>query len=509
MRHCLHCSNTKLGRRDFLRGAAAVGAASLASRFGQNRLFAQVPGGGRRFVFVYVPGGWDQLLFLDPREFELGAATEADYQKEVTRTQIDTSYRWGPGNLVGAYAKGAYFQPKVYKPAGTTGPFSFGPAAVPTSQDGTPLAGPNLVSLAERGVPMSIIRGINMGTLGHQPGYVYFLTGEPAVGSVGRGTSMPIRLAAGLGQQPKGLAETVVPVLAMGVESYTGDKAGKFGAFVLQNMGDVTRMLRREPGLIEHPDVEAALASYAGARHGAAAGLLGQIADGQERTASLFASDLAARFDFLTAQDDVSKSVRTKYDLNGSSDLASPGAIAAFAAQSVKYGFAQFISVAFTKNGVDTHGSSNPGHLGNLWPCLRALSQLVDDLAATPAPTPLAGSWMDNTTIVVFSEFARTPLHNLIKGRDHHFTSSCLLIGAGVRPGTVVGASTEAGGMQPRYYDFAAGTEMAEGTKPANELQRYILPEDVGATLLASAGLSAAEYRNGRVLWGATTAKSP
>ena len=52
----------------------------------------------------------------------------------------------------------------------------------------------------------------------------------------------------------------------------------------------------------------------------------------------------------------------------------------------VKYGFAQFASVAFTKNGVDTHGSSNPGHLGNLWPCLRALSQLVDDLATTPAP---------------------------------------------------------------------------------------------------------------------------
>src|SRR3954447_16138853 len=140
MRHCSHCRTNTPTRRDLLRGATALGAASLASRFGQNRLFAQVPGGGRRFVFVYVPGGWDQLLFLDPRQFELAAATEADYQKEVARTQIDTSYRWGPGSLVGAYAKGAYFQPKVYKPAGTTAPFSFGPGAVPTAQDGTPLA---------------------------------------------------------------------------------------------------------------------------------------------------------------------------------------------------------------------------------------------------------------------------------------------------------------------------------------------------------------------------------
>jgi hypothetical protein len=199
--------------------------------------------------------------------------------------------------------------------------------------------------------------------------------------------------------------------------------------------------------------------------------------------------------------------VRTQYELNGSTDQASPGAIAAFAAQSVKYGFAQFISVAFTKNGVDTHGSSNPGHLGNLWPCLRALAQLVDDLAATPAPAPLAGTWMDNTTIVVFSEFARTPLHNVIKGRDHHFTSSCLLIGAGIKAGSVVGASTEVGGMQPRPYDFGAGALLPEDAKPANDMQRYIVPEDVGATLLASAGLGYAEYRNGRVLWGATTVK--
>jgi len=511
MRHCPSCSSPKVGRRDFLRGAAALGAFGLASRFGQNRLFAQAPGGGRRFLFVYVPGGWDQLLFLDPREFELAAATDADYQKEVQRTQIDTSYRYGIGSLVGAYAKGAYFQPTVYKPAGTTAPFSFGPGAVPTAQDGTPLPGPNLVSLAERGVPMSIVRGINMGTLGHQPGYVYFLTGEPAVGSVGRGTSMPIRLAAGLGEQAQGLADTIVPVLAMGVESYTGNHPGRYGAFVLQNMGDVTRMLRREPSLLEHPDVEAALATYASARHAALttkedpSGLLRQIGEGQGRTASLFASDLAARFDFLTAGDAVSAAVRAKYELNAASDLASPGAIAAFAAQTVKYGFAQFASVAFTKNGVDTHGTSNPGHLGNLWPCLRALSQLVDDLATTPAAAPLQGSWMDNTTIVVFSEFARTPLHNLIKGRDHHFTSSCLLMGAGVKPGTVVGGSTEVGGMQPRYYDFGGGALLPDGAKPANEMQRYILPEDIGATLLASAGLSYAEYRNGRPLWAATT----
>jgi hypothetical protein len=510
MPSCRSCGS--LDRRSLLKGAAALGAGSLASRLGQSRLFAQAALSGRRFVFVYFPGGWDQLLFLDPREFELGASEEA-YRREVQRTQIDTSYRYGIGSLEGKYVQGMWFKPAVYRPQGTRGPFVFGPGTVSTTEEGEPLSGPNLVGLVERGVPMAIVRGINMGTLGHEPGYMYFLTGEPAVGSSARGTSMPIRIAAGLGEGPAGLASTIVPVVTMGVESYTGDKSGRYGAFVLKNLGDCARMLRRDSALVEHAEIEAALAAFSASKLRAGgpgkpgSALLRQIADSQERTAGLLKSDLAQRFAFLTDSDEGSRAVRERYGVGSGSDLLAPSVIAAFAAQAVKHGFAQFISIGFTRNIVDSHGSSNPGHLGGLHPCIRALAALVDDLASSPAVAPLTGSWLENTTIVAFSEFGRTPLHNYTNGRDHHFTNSCLLIGAGIRPASVVGASSEVSGMQPVPFDFAEQRILRDNARPANDKQRYILPEDIGATLLASAGLPYHEYRIGRPLWGAITHK--
>ncbi|RYE92942.1 MAG: DUF1501 domain-containing protein [Myxococcales bacterium] len=135
-----------------------------------------------------------------------------------------------------------------------------------------------------------------------------------------------------------------------------------------------------------------------------------------------------------------------------------------------------------------------------------ALSALIDDLKNTPAPAALGGSWMDNTTIVLFSEFGRTPRFNPYGGRDHHFTNSCLLVGAGVQPG-VVGASSETGGQQPLTFDFDQQAVRLEGPPTASLRQRHITPADIGATLLASAGLDYGIYRDGLPLWSALTAK--
>jgi hypothetical protein len=46
---------------------------------------------------------------------------------------------------------------------------------------------------------------------------------------------------------------------------------------------------------------------------------------------------------------------------------------------------------------------------------------------------------------------------------------------------------------------------MDENATVTTMFQRYIQPEDVGATLLASAGLDYSQYRIGRPLWGAIT----
>jgi hypothetical protein len=71
-------------------------------------------------------------------------------------------------------------------------------------------------------------------------------------------------------------------------------------------------------------------------------------------------------------------------------------------------------------------------------------------------------------------------MFNNYGGRDHHLASSCILAGAGIRGNTVVGASSNVG-MGAGRYDFQRGVISPSGEN--------ILPEHIGATLLASAGL--------------------
>lgn len=293
-----------------------------------------------------------------------------------------------------------------------------------------------------------------------------------------------------------------------------GDKAGRYGAFLVGSLADTARLLTRTPELVTHKSVEEALAVYGrradapAAKAGPARQILRQLRDSRERTNALLSSGIDQKFAFLSGGDETSKAVRAKYGIGSNASPQQPGPIAAFAAQAIKNNLAQFVSVGFMANGCDTHGGSNAAHMGSLYPALTALSALVDDLASSPAPAPLKGTWLDNTTICVFSEFARTPMPVFTgTGRDHHFTNSCLLIGAGVRGGAVAGGSTETGGMQPRVYDFDTQEPLGDAARPNADKQRYIVPEDVGATLLASAGLDYAEYRFGKPLWPILTTK--
>lgn len=72
-----------------------------------------------------------------------------------------------------------------------------------------------------------------------------------------------------------------------------------------------------------------------------------------------------------------------------------------------------------------------------------AMAALIEDLAARG----LLGS----TLVVLATEFGRTPKVNENAGRDHHpAVFSCVLAGAGVKPGVVHGASDAAGRLPDR-----------------------------------------------------------
>ena len=97
-------------------------------------------------------------------------------------------------------------------------------------------------------------------------------------------------------------------------------------------------------------------------------------------------------------------------------------------------------------------------------------------------------SFWECTSLMTFSEFSRTPMLNARDGRDHHLTGSCLLAGAGLKGGTVFGASSDVG-MQAQKFDFGSGAlDAANGA--------VIRPSDVHATLLKSMGLDYSHLSN-------------
>lgn len=108
----------------------------------------------------------------------------------------------------------------------------------------------------------------------------------------------------------------------------------------------------------------------------------------------------------------------------------------------------------------DTHGNAFPHLKNKLFPPTdRAVSALLDDLHASGE--------LDETLIVMASEFGRTPQisllpkHYELPGRDHWgAVQTVWFAGGGVRGGTVIGASDEHGGYpkeQPvKPENFAA-----------------------------------------------------
>jgi hypothetical protein len=457
-------------RRELLRGVMAASAFGVASRLGLPAVAeaAMAKSATRRFIFAYFPGGWDQLLFLDPRDTEANNKRFDDSNRSSTLTE--TRY----ANLEGHNG----FTPQLIR----AGNLTFGPAAEKPSAKV-----PKLSKYYQR---IALVRGINMGTLGHEVGYRYFLTARFPQGLVARGTSLGTECAAQM------QSTAPLPAVALRVEAYNDHHPGAYSAMRVDSIDDLLLVLDRGKDQLERDAVEEALSEYA--QKGAPCevnvfdrrGLLTRLRNADATARSTLAAKLADRFRFVAGVDQASDAIRAQYGF-GKGDAGSPGARAAFAAQAIKQGVAQCVSLMIG-NGTDTHNVGNPNHADALYPGAAALAALIDDLATSDAPPELqkqgGAKWLDHTTILAFSEFSRTPLFNQFGGRDHHLTSSCLLAGAGIVGNQVIGASGDVG-MGPGRYDFQAGRAVSDGGE-------NITPEHVAATLLASAGLDPAILRS-------------
>ena len=109
----------------------------------------------------------------------------------------------------------------------------------------------------------------------------------------------------------------------------------------------------------------------------------------------------------------------------------------------------QFVTV--TDGGWDTHTNNFRSLKDRLLPRLdRGFSALLEDLADR--------GLLDDTLVVWFGDFGRTPKVNPSAGRDHWATAGVALLGGGgVKGGQVVGRDERAGRVRHRQPGAPAG----------------------------------------------------
>lgn len=113
-----------------------------------------------------------------------------------------------------------------------------------------------------------------------------------------------------------------------------------------------------------------------------------------------------------------------------------------------------------TRLGWDTH-DANTDQAGFHETTFAGLTRLLDELSVRPGLT--AGTKMiDDTVVVCFSEFSRTPKLNARMGKDHWPVTSAMVMGAGVRGGRAYGATTDS--VEAATIDFATGARDPQGT---------------------------------------------
>jgi len=439
-----------MNRRQLLQGLSGL---FFADCLLPHLSFAQAAGPKRKFVFAYFEGGWDLLLGLDPR----------DPSKTNTQAHLIT-----PGyDQLGAYAARGIRK---------VGNLSFGPAVSP--------------SFLQVASECSVINGIIMDTAAHEVGRRYFITGRFPRGldAVGSSTGAEILAQVGEGSQ--------IPHLSAGVESFATGVPSFASALNVNSLQDILTAL--SPIVSADPMLKAALEAYQDSGPGCEGvrsdrdGLTRKLGDSVTRSRDYVKSQLYKVFD-LGRTDAEMQALFNLYDLSAAQgDLGAPEVLAFIAAQAIKKSVSQCVSVRVGTD-LDTHANWAQDQAPRQERGWKALASLLADLKSTPGSAGSAPgkTMLDETTVMVFSEFGRTPLFNNIRGRDHFLGNSALIAGAGIKRGLTVGKSADVG-MMPSLTELATGQGLDSPTEAqkASAAFAVLTPRHVLATVLKSAGLN-------------------
>lgn len=415
-------------RRDFLQtGVSLAGYVSLPA------LLAGTPASAetlftveRRLVWINMSGGWDILEVMDP--------------KASSTSGITIPYGWGDCNDLAGSSRGEKM-------------------------------GRWLPGIASRGADVILVRGMSMGTTSHQAGSVYMDTGilsntgtvnaasiPAVVASESQATIPVIQLNGGtMPQTDRGLLKPTSVVRAENLELYR--------ALYPTNDDQTARRLR----LLDYlKDSITRVKDTAGTND-----RLKAVESAETKIRKQIEDRLSAKL-ALTAEDKKPFARTLAAGQTMGPDMSNTFALAA---KLISNNLVSCITLGM--GGFDTHA----GQDARLKPVLESfdfyLSAFIDQLKAQGA--------FDNTLIVCYSDFGRTPKINGSNGRDHWPVGGALLIGGGLAGGRTVGDTDD--NLMPVTTNLDSGLADPSGT-PLN-------PTHLGGSVLKlTLGANYMQYRS-------------
>ena len=439
----------KMNRRQLLVGSGAM--AGMAS-FGGIPLMKQVAQASslyrddRHFVFCYFPGGWDILLALDPRDPTF--FTEANFGE----TGINLEY--------GRQRHG------------------IGSELITTDSNGQPLQnglifGPAIGAIRDHSDCVAVVNGMSMDTLGHGTGRRFFNTGRAPNGLNASGSSMGTWLAGLLGQS------NALPNLVFKTETYNVDWDAWASGIRVASVSDLVATL--QPGdhplsIEEEQQIDAFLREFESRPSSERSAILRNATSGRRNSQYLLDYNVSSLFDLTSNAPDI-VALRDTFNVDPN-DLAGGEAQMAAAYIALTAGLSRCVSLA-PCGGLDTHLENWTGHGATLKAGFDLVASFIQQLKGLEY-LDTGESWLEHTTILCYSEFSRTPWLNATGGRDHWLANSCLLAGAGIKPG-IYGNSTSYG-LNPFEMNLSTG----EGDADAGEIVR---PQQILRTLMSIAGV--------------------
>jgi uncharacterized protein (DUF1501 family) len=277
-------------------------------------------------------------------------------------------------------------------------------------------------------VPTAFVNGLHVEVTAHELASQYVLTGMSSLGLNDRIPSFIARMAAASGRFPSHVVLGQIPL---------GDTKAAAPPLQAGNIGGVSQMLRA-PGEGWYTDSMRQVTydltrTLDDLRYGTKLESPSKALTAW-RTADRALPGLYAR-GFGTRLES-SKELLARYGATDESSLA--GQIAGCFLV-LKSNLSRLVTT--TAGEFDTHLEMAPKQITQLQELATALSALVTDLRAAPDPDLSGASLMDTTTIVVTSEFVRTPNCTKSGGTDHWQSASAIVMGQGVRDNVVVGAT--------------------------------------------------------------------